>query len=91
MSDLVERTARAMYPSWWETIDTCTDGAGCDSCPLDRAHSLGKARAAIKAVAEWIAEDCKPLFNGEKKVLAASDELMGEIAKRLLKQLEGSE
>lgn len=54
MSDLIEKVARAMYPTWWETIDTCADGPDCDSCPLDRAHSLGKARAAILAVAEWL-------------------------------------
>lgn len=57
MSNLVEKVARAMYPSWWETIDTCADGVNCESCPLDRAHSLGRARAAIAAVAEWLSED----------------------------------
>lgn len=87
MSDLVERVAR----------EVCAD-AGFD--PFDAMANDGPrwryyephARAAIKAVAEWIAEDCETVFNGgHADVLAASNDLMRALSERLLKQAESKQ
>ncbi len=53
MSGLVERVARAIDPEGWAVIDTCKGGPDCWRCDREKAGSTPKARAAIKAVAEW--------------------------------------
>ena len=58
MSDLVERVARIIDPAQWRMIDDYLgrpEGSALHTAGVNyRDMALTKARAAIKAVAEWI-------------------------------------